>query len=168
MYAFTILGLPAHPLIVHGAVVGIPLAALGTLAYAARPTLRPRLWWPLLVTVVLAWLCTFLAGSTGETLEHALKHSHFIEQHAMWADRLGLAVHVLAATTVITLVSDGWCRLRTGTPPVALVRLRTLTLPLSVLAAVASLVLVGVVGHLGAKAAWHDSPAASAKVCAER
>lgn len=168
MFAFTILGLPAHPLIVHGAVVGIPLAALGVIAYVVRPSLRDRLWLPLLVTVVLAWLFSFLAGSTGETLEHALKQSHFIEDHKMWADRLGLAVHVLGTSAVIALVADRWKQLRAASFPTSVGVLRRVALPVSVLAAVASLIMVGIVGHLGAKAAWHDSPAASAKAQAER
>ncbi|MBC7461973.1 MAG: hypothetical protein H7287_11475, partial [Thermoleophilia bacterium] len=99
-----ILGLPAHPLIVHGAVVGIPLAASGVLAYVALPRTRDRLRVPLIVTVFLAWLFSLLAGSTGEELQHALKRSHFIHDHAVWAGRLGVAVHVLAGAAVVLLV----------------------------------------------------------------
>jgi hypothetical protein len=41
-----ILGLPAHPLLVHAAVVLVPLLALGGIAYAVVPFLRGYLRWP--------------------------------------------------------------------------------------------------------------------------
>lgn len=167
MIAFMILGLPAHPLIVHGAVVGIPLASLGTLAYALRPPWRERLWWPLVITVALTWLFAILAGSTGETLEHALDETRWIEDHAMWADRLGLAMHVLGASALATLAIDRWSGGAGRSLPAAASVLRRITLPVAAVAAVACLGLVGIVGHLGAKAAWHDSPAASASMQAE-
>ena len=37
-----LLGLPAHPLLVHLPVVVLPLVALGVVALAARPAWRPR------------------------------------------------------------------------------------------------------------------------------
>ncbi|MCW2925701.1 MAG: hypothetical protein JWM98_3105 [Thermoleophilia bacterium] len=168
MIAFTVLGLPAHPLIVHVTVVGIPLASLGTIAYVLRPAIRAQLLWPLIVTVAVAWVSAILAGSTGETLEHGLHHSHFIEDHARWADRLGLAMHVLGASALIALLTDAWRARREAGVPSVLRTLRSVALPVAAVSALACLGLVGVVGHLGARAAWHDSPAASASMRAER
>jgi hypothetical protein len=161
MLAFTILGLPAHPLIVHGAVVGIPLAALGALAYVLRPSLRPQWWGLFAATMVVAWIFTILAGSTGEDLQHAMKHSQLIRDHAHWADRLGFSVHVLGASFLLTLLIDQ-ARARGTQLPGAADILRKVAAPLAVIAAVAALGLVAVTGHAGAKAAWHNSPAASA------
>lgn len=163
-----ILGLPAHPLVVHGAVAGIPLASLAMLAYVLRPAWRSTLWWPAITTVVVAWAFSTLSGSTGETLEHALKESRFIEVHAEWANRLGIAMHALGASSLLALGVDRWTRSGRPAPPAAVRGLRTIALPATAIAAVACLVLVGVVGHLGAKAAWHDSPGASKSVRAER
>src|SRR6476646_7990399 len=106
MIAFYILGLPAHPLVVHGAVAFIPISALAVLVYVLRPLLRPLLWFFTLVVTAAAWLCALVAGSTGETLEHALPHSHFIHEHTQWAGYLGVAVHVLAAAALVVLVVD--------------------------------------------------------------
>lgn len=163
MTAFTILGLPAHPLIVHGAVVGIPLAAFAMLFYAIFPKWRQGAWWPVIITVALAYLFAILAGSTGETLEHALKESSYIEEHAEWADRLGIAMHIFAPASLIWLVIDRM-RLKRETVAGWLLILRKVAMPVSLIAAVAALGLVGIVGHLGAKAAWHDSPAASQSI----
>ena len=38
-------GLPAHPLIVHAAVVLVPLLALGAIVYAVVPPLRKHFRW---------------------------------------------------------------------------------------------------------------------------
>ncbi|MCB0878267.1 MAG: hypothetical protein KDC46_04720 [Thermoleophilia bacterium] len=165
--AVTILGLPAHPLIVHGAVVGIPLAALAMLYYAAFPKYREIAWWPVAITVAAAYLFSILAGSTGEELQHALKHSSYIEDHAKWAGYLGAAMHVFAPASLVWLVVDRLRRTRESSgEPVAdwMLKLRMVAIPVSLVAAVVALSLVGIVGHLGAKAAWHESPAASAKV----
>lgn len=167
MVAFMILGLPAHPLIVHGAVMGIPLASIAMLAYVLRPAWRATLWWPAVATVAVAWAFSILAGATGETLEHALKESRFIEEHAMWADRLGIAMHVLAVSSLVTLGADRWTRTDRPAPHIAVRRLRRIALPLATMTAVACLALVGIVGHLGARAAWHDSPGASGAMRAE-
>jgi uncharacterized membrane protein len=159
MIAYTILGLPAHPLIVHGAVVGIPLAAIGVLAYALLRSRRPALWWPVTITLVVAWAFAILAGSSGEALEAALPTSAFTEEHAEWAEVLGAAMHTLAVTALLTLLIDRSGR-RFGAQRVQRV-LRAVALPVSAIAAAACIVLVAVVGHLGAQAVWHDSEASS-------
>jgi hypothetical protein len=41
----TVLGLPAHPLLLHATVVFVPLLALGAIAYAVVPHLRRRIRW---------------------------------------------------------------------------------------------------------------------------
>ena len=48
----SLFGLPAHPLVVHGAVVLLPLAAAGTIVIAAVP--RPKLMATVLIAVALA------------------------------------------------------------------------------------------------------------------
>ena len=164
MYAFMIQGLPAHPLIVHGAVVGIPLSALALLFYVLRPQSRAA-WWNLVFgTMFVAWVFTLLAGSTGEDLEHALKHSSLIEDHTRLAGYLGVAVHVMSAAGAIMLLHDRFgARLSGGLAGFGRF-LRRIAPPIVVVAAIASLVLVALTGHAGAKAAWHDSPAAAANL----
>lgn len=44
-----VLGLPAHPLLVHAAVVLVPLLALGGTAYAVAPFVRRHVRWPLML-----------------------------------------------------------------------------------------------------------------------
>ena len=161
MFAFTILGLPAHPLIVHGAVVFIPLATLAVLGYVLRPSLRVAYWKPCVVTVVIAEACSFLAGQTGEQLQQAMRHSRLIRVHAEWADRLGLAMHALFAVFLLVVIVDRH-QVLAKYAVVASGTARRVAAALAVVLAIVVLVLVAVVGHLGARAAWHSSPAASA------
>ena len=63
--------LPLHPLVVHAAVIGIPLAALLALLFAF-PKTREWARWPLAITVVGATAVTFVARESGLALEAAM------------------------------------------------------------------------------------------------
>ena len=63
--------LPLHPLVVHAAVVGIPLAALLAFLFAF-PKTREWARWPLAITVVGATAVTFVARQSGLALEAAM------------------------------------------------------------------------------------------------
>src|SRR5262249_6629786 len=67
-----ILGLPAHPLIIHAAVVFTPLLVLLGIAYVVLPRLRGKSDWALVVTAVAAPLAVFSARQSGEALEARL------------------------------------------------------------------------------------------------
>jgi Predicted membrane protein (DUF2231) len=54
----TFMGLPLHPLVIHAAVVFVPLLILAALAYALVPRLRDRIGW---VTVLLAFVAPLIA-----------------------------------------------------------------------------------------------------------
>jgi hypothetical protein len=62
-------GLPAHPLIVHGAVVFVPLLALGAILYALVPMLRGHLRWPVGLLGVVAPLAIVAARISGENFK---------------------------------------------------------------------------------------------------
>ena len=64
-----VFGLPAHPLIVHGAVVLGPLLCLAAVGYAVLPRYRVQLGWLAAVLAVLAPLTTYAATLSGEELE---------------------------------------------------------------------------------------------------
>ena len=65
----TLFGLPAHPLVVHAAVILLPLAAVGLLLVAAIPRAR-RLSAPIVLGIALAaTVAVGLAQQSGEALE---------------------------------------------------------------------------------------------------
>lgn len=68
-----ILGLPAHPLVVHLAVILVPLAAIGYAAFGWRADLRPSLLPALLLLAVIGAAGAILAAQTGGPLEHSVR-----------------------------------------------------------------------------------------------
>ncbi|MQA27164.1 MAG: hypothetical protein GEU94_17250 [Micromonosporaceae bacterium] len=64
-----ILGLPAHPLIVHAAVVLVPLLVAVAIAYALIPPLRGRLDWAVVVLAVAAPAAVWAARQSGEAFQ---------------------------------------------------------------------------------------------------
>ncbi|MCL8024834.1 DUF2231 domain-containing protein [Nocardioides bruguierae] len=141
-----ILGLPAHPLVVHGAVVLGPLAGLVSLAYL-RPAWRGLLRWPLLVGAVAAMVFLVLAAVSGESLLESreqlrqLDGMHDHEEGGELARNLTLLFGVLAiATTALQRRLHG---VLATAAPVA-----------TALAAVAMIVVIALAGHSGASLVW--------------
>lgn len=62
-------GLPAHPLLVHGAVVLVPLAILGFIAVGWRDAWRDRYLLPVVLVAIAGWALAFLATQSGEPME---------------------------------------------------------------------------------------------------
>ena len=99
--------LPLHPLVVHAAVVGIPLAALLAFLFAFP---RTREWarWPLAITVVGATAVTFVARQSGLAFEAALgikpgnPVGDLILQHSLLANQL---FYIMIGFSVIGLLN---------------------------------------------------------------
>ena len=82
-------GLPLHPLIVHAVVILGPLAALTGLAYAAVPTWRWLLRWPLVALSLVVAVTAVVATTTGESLlESRPELEVIVEDHAEWGELL--------------------------------------------------------------------------------
>jgi hypothetical protein len=111
-----IAGIPAHPLLVHAAVVFVPLLAVGSVLYALFAPLRYRLRWPVGLLALAGAGSTVLAHQSGdafrrrlvtrnlaspEILAKLVQHKQFGDA-TMWAT-LGLAV----ATLVFVLAMPG-------------------------------------------------------------
>ena len=65
-------GLPVHALVVHAAVVFVPLLALGAIVYALVRRWRPRVGWAVVLLAVVAPLAAWFAKLSGEQLEARL------------------------------------------------------------------------------------------------
>ncbi|MTA96176.1 MAG: cytochrome b5 domain-containing protein, partial [Actinobacteria bacterium] len=64
----TVAGLPLHPLVVHFAVVLLPLAVIGVLAAIWMPRTGKRYLTLSAIGVLLGTLATFIAKESGEAL----------------------------------------------------------------------------------------------------
>jgi hypothetical protein len=60
------MGVPAHPLLVHAAVVFVPLLALLTIAYALVPLVRPHIRWVLGLLALATPAAALLAKLSGD------------------------------------------------------------------------------------------------------
>jgi ABC-type Mn2+/Zn2+ transport system permease subunit len=154
--------LPLHPLVVHAAVIGIPLAALLALLFAFP---RTRQWarWPLAITVVGATVVTYVARQSGLALEAALgikpgnPVGDLILQHSLLANQLFYIMIVFAVIGLLNVflvsrrTSDGGAAAKQS----AIVRI---VLPVLLVAvAVVALVWVVRIGDLGARAVWNPT-----------
>jgi hypothetical protein len=111
-----ITGIPAHPLLVHAAVVLVPLLALGAVVYGVIPALRFRVRWPVALLAVAAGVSVVAAHQSGEAFERRLRAGNLASEeilekliaHRQFGDAtmyasLGLAV----ATLVFVLAVPG-------------------------------------------------------------
>lgn len=151
----SILGLPAHPLVVHGAVVLVPLAALAGLAVlwpAGRAKIAPAA----LALATLAGVFVFVSLETGETLERQVPETDLVETHAELGETLLPIVTGLWLGLAI-IVGLAWyvARHQEAAGRTAVRAAGVVALVIVVLTAVGSTVQVGRIGHSGAKAVWH-------------
>jgi hypothetical protein len=148
----SILGLPIHALVVHAAVILIPLAALAGIAFL-RPVWRMPLRWPLVAAAALATALTWVTRQTGQSLKESLGDQltdtpvgEVVDRHEQLADRLWMWLLVFLAVTVIVALL-----LPRLTNPLAGGGVAIIVAALAVVV----IVLVGVTGHQGSKAVWN-------------
>jgi uncharacterized membrane protein len=67
-----VLGIPLHPLLIHAAVVFVPLQILAALAYAFVPWARRHAAWAVAALVVVAPGCALLAKLSGDAFRARL------------------------------------------------------------------------------------------------
>lgn len=155
--------LPLHPLVVHAAVIGIPLAALLALLFAF-PKTREWARWPLAITVVGATAVTFVARQSGLALEVAMgikpgnPVGDLIMQHSLLANQ---AFYIMIGFAVIGLLNVFLVSKRTSDGADGAAKqsaILRIGLPiLLVAAAVVALVWIIRVGDLGARAVWNPT-----------
>lgn len=142
-----IAGLPMHPLVVHFAVVLLPLAALGLIVLVAVPRWADRFGSLTLGALVVGVAASFVAKESGEALAARVGTPG---DHASWGDVLPwLAVALL-------VLAGAWFVLHRRARQAESGRSAAAT-AVGILAAVLALAVTGVtivVGHTGAQAAW--------------
>ncbi len=137
------LDLPVHPLVVHAAVVLLPLSALSLLLLFAMKRLRAPLAWPTVLILLAGTLAALAAKASGEALADRTREP---EQHEMWGNLVPFAALALLIVASAWLVLDRKLTQPSAIPAIA----GTLT----AVAAVAVLGLTVMAGHTGAYAAW--------------
>jgi len=144
-----ITGLPIHPLINHGVVVLVPLAAIGALLVIFIPKLRPNYSPLVLVTVLLATGSAFIATESGEALSERVGLPN---AHATQGERLSYVVLAFAILFSFWFVLEKSERTRERVANLGK-RVLKVAIPIT---AISSFVLTILVGHSGAQATWKD------------
>lgn len=141
----TFFGLPVHPLVVHAAVVLLPLVALGALVISVSARARKTLGWLVVLGSLVAAGAVVGARITGESLAGGTTGgTGALATHMAWGllapfPAVGLAV----VTTLLVLAGRGQNRPLLVTAAV-----------LTVVTALASLAVIVVVGHSGTTSVW--------------
>jgi hypothetical protein len=141
----TFFDLPLHPLVVHAAVVLLPLAALGTLLIAVSARARKRYGSLVVLGAFAAVGAVIAARFTGEALNGGTQAgTGALGTHVTWGLLAPWPAGALALTSLLLVLAG-----RSGSRPFLLI-----TALLAVVSALASIVVIVVVGHAGATAVW--------------
>ena len=149
-------GLPVHALVLHAAVVFVPLLALGAIVYAVMASWRPKIGWALGLLAVIAPISALVAKLSGTELYNRLIDEErvspagreILDQHM---DYGSLTAWLAIALGVVSLVVVAL----TWRNPKALPRVADLALAaVSVILAVLSAYFVFKTGDSGATAVW--------------
>ena len=153
----SLFGIPAHPLIVHAAVVLVPLVAIGTVITALWSRARGVFGWTVAVLSVGAFGAVGLAQKSGEALANHVEPTRLVREHVEMGEAiLPWAFGIMAiACTVMAL---HWFVTRaTAKDDKSPSWYRSVSIVLAVLAvlcALGGMVATYQVGHSGAKATW--------------
>jgi hypothetical protein len=149
----SLFGLPAHPLIVHAAVVLLPIAAIGLIVVAAIPRAR-KLYAPIVLGVALAaTVAVGLAQQSGEALQGDVKKTELVEEHTEQGETVlpwAIAVTVMSAL----VAAEPYVRQRVDKPSPRVVT--AVLVGASLIVGIGATYTVIDVGHSGAKSVWND------------
>ena len=139
-------GLPLHPLLVHSAVVLVPLVAIGALVMSYLPSFSRRHGKLILILAVIAQVSVFLAKMSGEAFSEILDKD--VGKHAELGE-----IAPLVTLPMVALIYLRWRMDRAGSS-IGNVVIRRLTSVALVVSSLASLIVIFLVGHSGASSVW--------------
>ena len=146
----SLLGLPAHPLVVHAAVVLLPLSAIGLVLVAVNPRWR-RAYAPLvLVLSLISTVAIYWAQSSGEELEENVERTELVHEHTEKGETVLPWAIAIDAVAIALVASRKYDKLNGRNATIGLT-------VLAVLVAAGGSWQLYQVGHSGAKAVWHDT-----------
>lgn len=140
----TVFGLPIHPLVVHAAVVLLPLAAVGLIVMATDLKRSRRYGGAVVLLAASAAASAFLAVASGRDL--AARYGYGEQAHFELGEWMPWFASALLAATVLLLLLD-------KKPPSRSAVGRIVAL-VSVVIALATIVATIRTGHLGAELTW--------------
>lgn len=141
-------GMPVHPLVVHAAVVLVPLAAIGLIVMAFSPRFSRRYGWLVVWASIGGALFSFVAKQAGEALVSRVGQPGF--DHAELGDIMPVVASLLTVATIALWLLD---RGPEDSPRRGGL-LRTLVAVAAVALALGNMFWMYRVGDSGAKSVW--------------
>jgi len=155
-----ILGIPAHPLIIHVAVVFIPLLCLGAVVYAVVPRVRGKIGWAVTALAVISPIAAWFAKASGENLRDRLVAAGFspeildkVNQHQSYGDRTWWFTLALGVVTLAMVFITSGNRRAPHLPMGVNLAVSVVVIAL----AVATAIYVFLTGDSGAHAVWEGA-----------
>lgn len=158
-----IFGLPTHPLVVHVAVVLVPLAALALIAVGWNAAWRRRYYFPIALLALVGAVGAFAAKQTGGSLKRALRQAgKQVGSHPQQGDQAFFLAALFAAVCIALYVYESYgeqIRARLGIsdryrlPFDENLALYAVAVPVAVAAAV----MMIIAGHSGATLVWKSA-----------
>ncbi|MEV7227810.1 DUF2231 domain-containing protein [Polymorphospora sp. NPDC051019] len=151
------MGLPAHPLLVHAAVVFVPLLAVVGIVYGFVPRARTRIGWAAVLLAVAAPVSALFSKISGEALEERLITAGYgqeildkVNEHQAYGDltfwfSLALAI-AIGALVFLTTRGERGPHVPAWVPTVLAV--------LVTIFGVVTMIYVYLTGETGAQAVW--------------
>jgi uncharacterized membrane protein len=139
----TVAGLPVHPLVVHFAVVVLPISAIALMAMIYTPKLKNKYSFISVMGVIFGSAAVLISKQSGEALSERVG---LPIEHSDYGTYLTIAAFIFLALSIIWYRSSRGRRSRVVTP------LGHVT----VIAGIAVLGLTFLTGHSGAKAVWEE------------
>lgn len=162
---FTIGGIPAHPLVVHAVVVLLPLAAVGAVVIAVRPSLRRTLGVAVSLVALAGVVAVPIATQAGSrlldsmggggplTAEHADRAGNLLPWAVVFLVLLVVSVATGKRADHTAAPADGG-GVAVATRATTLRRVSTITGALAALAGIVVTGLVVWIGDAGAQSVW--------------
>lgn len=154
----TIMGLPAHALLVHAAVILVPLAAIGLAVTGWKASWRKHYSLPVAILAVTGAVFAFLAKESGEPLEHSVRAAARAAgtdarfgDHPEQGDTAFFFALLFALAAVAVWAVDRYHEKFAWPKPSGIIAYGVALIP-----AALALVTVAIAGHSGAKLVWKD------------
>lgn len=139
-------GLPLHPLVIHMSVILVPLVALGGLVMSYLPSFSRRYGKGIFLLALVAQGSLFLSKLTGQALTNIMEKD--MGRHADLGEIAPFITLPMVALIYLRLRMD-----RSGST-FGSILLRRLTSIALIVASLASIAIVTLVGHSGAQSVW--------------
>ncbi|MEO8457992.1 MAG: DUF2231 domain-containing protein [Chloroflexota bacterium] len=155
-----LLGLPAHPLLVHGAVVLVPMGAVAFVAAGLKESWRRAYYLPATAIVVVGGLFAFLAKESGESLSQSIRSAgQTVGEHPEQGDTAFLFAMILAIMCAFVYAVYRFspqleARFSNVTLPRLPVSYNTVLYAAVVPVAVLAVATMIIAGHSGAELVW--------------